>query len=59
MPPKKKGPGRPPLPRGRDRSEMLVIRLRPDERRSVDAAARLAGQTVSEFVRSRILDGLK
>jgi uncharacterized protein (DUF1778 family) len=54
-PRKKTKPGRPPLPKGDAKGEMLRIRVTKDELRSIEAAAKASGQTRSEFIRGKLL----
>lgn len=53
--PKPKKPGRPPLPKGSAKGEMLRIRVTAEELRSIEAAAKASRQTRSEFIRSKLL----
>jgi uncharacterized protein (DUF1778 family) len=53
--PKPKKPGRPPLPKGNAKGEMLRIRVTSDELRTIEAAAKASGQKRSEFIRSKLL----
>jgi len=48
---KRKGPGRPTLPRGAGREVALNVRFRPDERRQIEAAARAAEESLSDWAR--------
>jgi len=55
---KKKRPrGRPKLPRGQGRGELLTLRVRADERARLEAAARKAGQPLSAWARDALLKG--
>jgi len=47
--------GRPPLPKGDAKAIMLRVRITPDELTAVEAAAKKTNQTVSEWVRSRLI----
>ena len=47
--------GRPPLPKGSTKGEMLRIRVTSEELRTIEAAARACGQTRSEFIRGKLL----
>jgi hypothetical protein len=53
--PKPKKPGRPPLPKGGAKGEYLRVRVASDELQAIESAAKTAGQTVSEFVRGKLL----
>lgn len=53
--PKPKKPGRPPLPKGSTKGEMLRIRVTADELRTIEAAAKASRQTRSEFIRGKLL----
>lgn len=46
---------KPRVPKKEMRSTILLVRLRVYERRVVEAIARYHGQTLSQFVRSRII----
>ena len=50
--------GRPKLPKNQTRVA-FPIRLSPDERKAVEAAARRAGKKSSEWARNQLLDGAK
>jgi len=52
--PKPKKVGRPALPKGHARATMLRVRITPEERKGLEAAAKSKGQTVSEWLRSTI-----
>jgi hypothetical protein len=47
--------GRPPLPKGDAKAIMLRVRITPDELTTVEAKAKKGNQTVSEWVRSRLI----
>jgi hypothetical protein len=47
--------GRPRLPKGSAKGEMLRIRVTADELRSIEAQAKASGQTRSEFIRGKLL----
>ncbi len=53
--PKSKKPGRPPLPKGSTKREMLRIRVTAEELRTIEARAKVRGQTRSEFIRGKLL----
>ena len=53
--PKPKKPGRPRLPKGNAKGEMLRIRVTADELRTIEAAAKASRQTRSEFIRGKLL----
>ena len=50
--------GRPPLPKGDAKAIMLRVRITPDELRAVEVKARENNQTVSEWVRTRLIKGI-
>jgi uncharacterized protein (DUF1778 family) len=52
---KPKKAGRPALPKGRAKGEMLRIRVTADELRTIEAAAKASRQTRSEFIRGKLL----
>jgi uncharacterized protein (DUF1778 family) len=53
--PKPKKPGRPRLPKGNAKGEMLRIRVTAEELRTIEAAAKANRQTRSEFIRGKLL----
>lgn len=57
MSPKKqtKKPGRPALPKGNAKAGFLRVRVAPDELRTIEAAAKAQKQTMSEFIRGKLL----
>jgi hypothetical protein len=56
--PKKRKPGRPKLPKGEAKGKIVPIRLAKAEFERLSAAARLNDQTVSDWIRSRLLSDL-
>ena len=54
--PKQKGrkAGRPPLPKGNAKDEFLRIRVTPDERKAIEAAAKAKKQSASEWIRDAL-----
>lgn len=46
--------GRPPLPKGSAKDEMLRIRITLDERRAIESKAKASKQTVSDWIRSTL-----
>ena len=56
--PKKRKPARPKLPKGEAKGKVLPIRLAKAEFERLSAAARLNDQTVSDWIRSRLLSDL-
>jgi hypothetical protein len=52
MPEAKRNPGRPSLPKGEAKTEMLRIRVTPSELKSLATKAKASKQTVSELIRS-------
>jgi uncharacterized protein (DUF1778 family) len=57
--PKPKPVGRPTLPKGEAKAKITPIRLSPDDRKRVEAAAKAKKQTVSEWVRKAVLTALE
>jgi len=53
--PKPKRAGRPPLPKGNAKAGYLRVRMTPDELRVIEATARANSQTISQFVRGKLL----
>ncbi len=53
--PKPRKAGRPPLPKGSTKGEMLRIRVTANELRTIEAAAKASRQTRSEFIRGKLL----
>jgi uncharacterized protein (DUF1778 family) len=49
--PKARKAGRPPLPKGDAKAEFLRIRVTPDERKAIEAAAKNKKQSASEWIR--------
>ena len=56
--PKPNKAGRPPLPTGSAKAEMLRVRVTPDERKAIDAAAKAKDQSRSDWIRSILIAGL-
>jgi len=52
---KKRGPGRPRLPKGEARGAVLSVRLTTEERRVAEAAARAAGLSASDWARATLV----
>lgn len=52
--PKPKKAGRPKLPKGDAKAEMLRVRATPDELRAFDKAAKASNQKRSEWIRSTL-----
>jgi uncharacterized protein (DUF1778 family) len=52
--PKPKPVGRPKLPKGNAKAEMLRVRATPDELRAFDKAAKASNQKRSEWIRSTL-----
>jgi hypothetical protein len=50
--------GRPKLPKGASRAELLLIRLTPAERQEVEAAAKRADESLSSWARRALLGAL-
>jgi hypothetical protein len=53
--PKPKKPGRPKLAKGEAKAETLRIRVTASELRTFERAAKIHGQTVSEWARSLLV----
>jgi hypothetical protein len=53
--PKPRKAGRPPLPKGDAKEIMLRVRITPNELMAVETAAKKGNQTVSEWVRSKLV----
>lgn len=53
--PKPKKPGRPVLPKNHARSGKIQVRLNAEELRAVEAAAKANNQTLSQWLRSKLL----
>jgi hypothetical protein len=53
--PKPSKAGRPPLPKGSAKAGFLRVRITSDELQAIESAAKMAGQTMSEFVRGKLL----
>lgn len=51
---KTKKPGRPKLPTGNAKGVYLRVRMTASELEAIEAAAKVSGRTVSEWVRSNI-----
>lgn len=52
---KKPRRGRPPKPAGESQTAVLFLKMTPDERGAIDAAARAAGRPVSVWAREILL----
>jgi hypothetical protein len=52
---KPKKPGRPKLPKGDAKAGMLRVRVTADELKFIESEAKTKGQSVSEFVRGKLL----
>jgi predicted HicB family RNase H-like nuclease len=50
--------GRPKLPKGEERSELLRVRVRPHELQLVNEAAKRAGKSLADYVRDVLLGSL-
>jgi hypothetical protein len=53
--PKTKRPGRPRLPKGNAKARFLRVRMTPDELKIIETTAKANSQTVSQFVRCKLL----
>jgi hypothetical protein len=47
--------GRPPLPKGSAKAGTLRVRVTPDELLAIETAAKANSQTMSEFIRGKLL----
>lgn len=47
--------GRPPIPKKDRQSRIIGVRFTPEERRDVEAAAKQAGLSLSDYCRSKII----
>jgi hypothetical protein len=47
--------GRPPLPKGSAKAGTLRVRVTPDELLTIEMEAKVNGQTMSEFIRGKLL----
>ena len=52
--PKSKKAGRPPLPKGSAKAGYLRVRVKPEELRIIESAAKANRQTISEYIRSKL-----
>jgi hypothetical protein len=52
---KKRGRGRPKLPKGVGKATVVTLRLQPAERKAVLAAAKRDGQKLSDWMRTALL----
>ncbi len=59
--PKKRGPGRPTMPKGKASSELIGVRVAPEGRAVIEELARKEGLTVSKWARLALMQaaGLK
>jgi hypothetical protein len=56
--PKKRGPGRPRLPKGETKGKIVPIRFAPEDLEKVQKAAESKNQTISQWVRSTLIAAL-
>jgi len=54
----KKKVGRPALPRGKARGELIALRLQPEERAAYEKAAKKAGVGLSVWIRATLKNAL-
>jgi hypothetical protein len=52
---KKRGRGRPRMPKGASKATVMTVRLQPAERRAIREAAKSDGQKLSDWVRSALI----
>ena len=57
--PKPKKPGRPRMAKGEAKGTIMPVRLSPEERKRVEAAAKASNQTVSAWVRGTLSAALQ
>jgi hypothetical protein len=48
-------PGRPPLPKGNAKAGFLRVRVTSGELQAIEKVAKANGQTMSEFIRGKLL----
>ncbi len=53
--PKPRKAGRPPLPKGNAKAGFLRVRMTADELRTIELTAKANRQTISEFVRGKLI----
>lgn len=53
--PKPRKAGRPKLPKGDAKDVYLRVRISPSERKAIEAAAKARKQSVSDFVRGKLI----
>jgi uncharacterized protein (DUF1778 family) len=51
---KPKKPGRPRLAKGEAKGSIVPVRFSPEERKRVEAAAKVSNQNVSQWIRSTL-----
>jgi hypothetical protein len=56
---KQKRTGRPKLPKGKAKSEIVRVRVTPDLHKAIEAVAKAAGQEPSEWLRDVIVSFLR
>lgn len=56
---KRRGPGRPALPKADRRAAIFSVRLSPEERGQVEAAAQALGLKAAAWARLALLDSCK
>lgn len=52
--PKRKKIGRPRLPKGAGKDDVIHVRVGPEETKAIEAAAKAANQSVSKWIRSTL-----
>ena len=57
--PKKRGRGRPPLPKGHVKAKIVPMRLKDEDVKLFSKAAKARKQTLSEWMRSTLRDAAK
>jgi len=57
--PKKRGRGRPPLPRGQVKTKIVPMRLKEEDVKLFSKAAKAHKQSLSEWMRSTLRDAAK
>jgi hypothetical protein len=55
---KRRGPGRPALPKGERKAVIFSVRMSPEEREQIEAAARGQGLKAAAWARMALLDAI-
>jgi hypothetical protein len=51
---KRRGPGRPKLPKGEAKRRIVPVRFKTEDLKAMEAQAKASNQTVSEWIRSTV-----